>query len=37
MSSKLTSAYMPASFAAYAAATEIAAAPCPAVFLRFSS
>jgi len=37
MSSKLTSAYMPASFAAYAAATEITAAPCPAVFLRFSS
>ena len=28
---------LPSSFAAYAAATEITAAACPAVFLRFSS
>jgi hypothetical protein len=28
---------LPASFAAYATATEITASPCPAVFLRFSA
>jgi hypothetical protein len=28
---------LPASFAAYASATEITASACPAVFLRFSS
>jgi len=28
---------LPASFAAYASATEITAAACPAVFLRFSA
>jgi len=28
---------LPASFAAYASATEITASACPAVFLRFSA